>query len=153
MADRKPSLVVVAGPNGSGKTTLTRQVLHHEWTAGHHYINADDIAQHELGDWNSPEAVLKAALMADRRREECLAGRQDFVSETVFSTRARLTFLERAIAAGYFVRVYFVGTSDPAINVARVRTRVGEVVTTSPPIRSSPAITAASPIFNGFCRS
>ncbi|MEQ1648431.1 MAG: ATP-binding cassette domain-containing protein [Hyphomicrobiaceae bacterium] len=57
MMDRKPSLVVVAGPNGSGKTTLTRRVLQHEWTEGHVYINADNIAEQELGDWNSPDAV------------------------------------------------------------------------------------------------
>lgn len=126
MDDLKPSFMIVAGPNGSGKTTLTRMVLQHDWAFGHHYINADDIAQQELGDWNSPEAVLKAAQIADRRREDYLANRQDFVSETVFSTSARVAFVERALAAGYFVRMYFVGTSDPAINVERIRKRVTE---------------------------
>jgi predicted ABC-type ATPase len=126
MADRKSSLVVVAGPNGSGKTTLTRLVLQHEWTAGHAYINADEIAEQELGGWNSAEAIGQAARLADDRREACVVAKQDFAYETVFSTARHLSLIERAMASGYFVRVYFVGTSDPAINVARVRARVAE---------------------------
>ena len=37
-----------------------------------------------------------------------------------------MRFIERAKASGYFVRLYFVGTSDPSINIARVRARVDE---------------------------
>jgi predicted ABC-type ATPase len=124
MPDRKPSLVVVAGPNGSGKTTLTKRVLQHEWTEGHVYINADNIAEQELGDWNSPEAVAKAARLADERRENCLADGKDFAYETVFSTSRHVRLIERAKAAGYFVRLYFVGTDDPRINIQRVQARV-----------------------------
>jgi predicted ABC-type ATPase len=126
MKQRRPDMVVIAGPNGSGKTTLTRLLLDHEWLAAHTYINADDIAENELGGWNSPEAVRKAARLADERREECLKAGKDFVYETVFSTRVRVAFIERAKAAGYFVRLYFVGTSDPNVNIARVRARVDE---------------------------
>ena len=60
MIDRKPTLCVVAGPNGSGKTTTTVQLLNNEWTADSLYINPDNIAQEMFGDWNSPEAVVKA---------------------------------------------------------------------------------------------
>jgi predicted ABC-type ATPase len=126
MTARRPSLVVVAGPNGSGKTTLTRGVLQHAWTAGHRYINADEIAEQELGGWNSLEAVQQAAQLADARREECLSARSDFTYETVFSTRRHLSLIERAKTAGYFVRIYFVGTADASINAARIRGRVAE---------------------------
>ena len=61
MTARSPTLCVVAGPNGSGKTTTTTQLLENEWTADSLYINPDNIAQEVFGDWNSPEAVLKAA--------------------------------------------------------------------------------------------
>ncbi len=44
--------------------------------------------------------------------------------ETVFSTDDKLDFVARARVAGYFVRVFFIGTSDPRINAARVAGRV-----------------------------
>jgi len=47
-----------------------------------------------------------------------------FAFETVFSTDDKLDFVTRAKASGYFVRVFFVGTSDPRINAARVANRV-----------------------------
>lgn len=123
---RRPSLVVIAGPNGSGKTTLTRTLRDHIWLAECRYINADEIAQYEFGDWNSPSAVLKAAQRADQLREECLTNRTSMAFETVFSTPGKAVFLARAARAGYFVRLFFVGTEDPAINVRRVAQRVQE---------------------------
>lgn len=122
--NRRPSLVVIAGPNGSGKTTLTRTLRDHAWLRECRYINPDEIAQQEFGDWNSPEAVLKAARRADQSREECLANRESMAFETVFSTPGKAVFLSRAARAGYFVRLFFVGTEDPAINVRRVAERV-----------------------------
>ena len=53
----KPKLLIIAGPNGSGKTTFTRLLLGHYWSDDCLFINPDDIAQHEFGDWNSPAAV------------------------------------------------------------------------------------------------
>lgn len=126
MSRRRPSLVVVAGPNGSGKTTLTNEVLNHHWLDGHEYINADLLARDEFGDWNSAAAVLKAAQRADELREECLHARRDFAFETVFSSEGKARFVERAVKEGYFIRLNFVGTSDPAINISRVAARVAE---------------------------
>ena len=54
-------MIVIAGPNGSGKTSVTQKFLHHEWAEGTLYINPDEVAKDKYGDWNSPEAVLKAA--------------------------------------------------------------------------------------------
>ena len=34
-SDRKPILIVVAGPNGSGKTTITSKILHHQRFGSH----------------------------------------------------------------------------------------------------------------------
>jgi len=56
-----PLLIVIAGPNGSGKTTITSEVLKSEWMEDAVYINPDNVALNEFGDWNSPEAVKKAA--------------------------------------------------------------------------------------------
>lgn len=121
--ERKPTLCVVAGPNGSGKTTTTIQLLHDEWTSGSLYINPDNIAQETFGDWNSPEAVMKAAEYATKLRNECLEQGRDFVFETVFSSQEKLDFLRKAKEAGFFIRLFYVCTSDPAINVARITSR------------------------------
>ena len=123
MADRKPTLCVVAGPNGSGKTTTTIQLLQDEWTANSLYINPDNIAQETFGDWNSSEAVLKAAEQATKLRYECLEKRCDFVFETVFSSSEKLEFLKKAKEAGFFIRFFYVCTSDPSINVTRILQR------------------------------
>ena len=123
MKERKPTLCIVAGPNGSGKTTTTVQLLNNEWAADSIYINPDNIAQDTFGDWNSPEAVLKAAEEATRLRYDCLEKGRDFVFETVFSSSEKLEFLRKAKAAGYFIRLFYVCTSDPAINVVRITQR------------------------------
>ena len=123
MKERKPTLCIVAGPNGSGKTTTTVQLLNNEWAADSIYINPDNIAQDTFGDWNSPEAVLKAAAEATRLRYDCLENGRDFVFETVFSSPEKLEFLRKAKAVGYFIRLFYVCTSDPAINVVRITQR------------------------------
>jgi len=124
IADNRPVLIIVAGPNGSGKTTLTERVLAHQWVQGCAYINADNIARDVFGDWNSNEAVLKAANFAQIERERCLAERVSMTFESVMSGQDKLDFLRQAKEAGYFIRLFFVGTDDPAINAARVAERV-----------------------------
>ena len=123
MTNRRPTLCVVAGPNGSGKTTTTIQLLTNEWAADSLYINPDNIAQEMFGDWNSPEAVLKAAEKATQMRYECLEQGRDFVFETVFSSSEKLDFLKKAKETGFFIRFFYVCTSDPSINVARITQR------------------------------
>ena len=123
MSDKKPTLCIVAGPNGSGKTTTTIQLLNDEWTADSLYINPDNIAQETFGDWNSPAAVLKAAEMATQQRYKCLQQRRNFVFETVFSSQEKLELLYKAKQAGFFIRLFYVCTTDPAIHVGRITQR------------------------------
>jgi predicted ABC-type ATPase len=123
---KKPELVVIAGPNGSGKTSITDQLLLHTWTENCLYINPDVIAQNEFGDWNSPEASLKAAKKAEQMRETCLLERGSLAFETVFSAPDKVEYLCRAKAAGFFIRLFFVCTDSPQINVARIAQRVKE---------------------------
>lgn len=119
-SDRAPEMIVIAGPNGSGKTTITTQFLQHDWSEGILYINPDIIAQQEFGDWNSNEAVLKAAQYRENLREDCLRKRRSFVFETVFSANDKIDFILRAKAARYFIRLFFIATSSPAINASRI---------------------------------
>ena len=88
------------------------------------YVNPDNIARDEFGDWNSPAAVLKAANIASERREGCLRDGTDLAFETVLSSEDKVNFVLRAMAAGFFVRLFSVGTGDATIDAARIARRV-----------------------------
>lgn len=90
------------------------------------YINPDIIAQEKFGDWNSQDAIMKSVRYCERLREECLAKKQSLVFETVLSIPQKIDYIKRAKAAGFFVRLFFVSTSSPAINAARIAKRVME---------------------------
>ncbi|MDD3483764.1 zeta toxin family protein [Azovibrio restrictus] len=125
-ATLRPRLIVVAGPNGSGKTSITEQLLMHQWMQGCVYVNPDFIARDQFGDWNAPAAILQAAEQSQEIRERCLRDRQSLAFETVLSSPDKVDFIKRAKAAGFFVRLFFVGTNDPTINAKRVALRVLE---------------------------
>ena len=111
----KPEVRVFAGPNGSGKTTFATR----EWII-EPYINADVIkAEQGLSD-------MEAAVRAERLRENALERGISFTFETVLSTERNLLLLERAREAGYFIKVYYILTRNPIINIARVKSRVSE---------------------------
>ncbi|HBJ76772.1 MAG TPA: AAA family ATPase [Porphyromonadaceae bacterium] len=120
---RRPTLCVIAGPNGSGKTTTTEKLLSNEWGSGSFYINPDNIAQEEFGDWNNEEAVKKAAKKATEMRYQCLENQIDFVFETVLSSPEKLEFLKRAHEKKFFIRLFYICTENPIINVARIAQR------------------------------
>ena len=124
--NHKPVLIVIAGPNGSGKTTITSKILRHEWLENAVYINPDQVAQDKFGDWNSPEAVKQAVQYCEQQREQCVQDGQSLVFETVLSSDSKVDFIRRAKEAGYFIRLFFVSTSHPSINAARIAQRVME---------------------------
>ena len=120
----KPKLLIIAGPNGSGKTSIATKILKHEWIEGCEYINPDDIARNVFGDWNSPDAVLKAARYATDAREDCIACGRSLIFETVLSAPDKISFVQQAKQKGYFIRLFFIGTDNPQINTMRVAYRV-----------------------------
>lgn len=124
--NRKPELIVIAGPNGSGKTSVTQKFLHHEWAEGTVYINPDEVAKDKFGDWNSKVAVQNAANYCAEWREQCLKTGTSFVFETVFSAPDKIDFLVRAKLAGFFIRFFFIATDSPVINASRIAKRVME---------------------------
>lgn len=124
--NKKPELIIIAGPNGSGKTTITQKFLHHEWSEGTLYINPDQVAKDMFGDWNDSNAIIKAANYCAELRNKCLREKRSLVFETVFSGQDKIDFLIRAREEGYFIRIFFVSTSHPSINASRIAKRVME---------------------------
>ena len=116
----KPKLLIIAGPNGSGKTSVTGKILKHEWIEGCEYINPDNIAKDVFGDWNSTDAVMKAACHA----EKCIANGRSLLFETVLSAPDKISFIQRAKQKDYFIRLFFIGTDNPQINASRIAKRV-----------------------------
>jgi predicted ABC-type ATPase len=117
--DSRPVIVTVAGPNGAGKTTFHEA---HLKRAGLRFVNAD-VAAGELA-LNGYEAARLAAEI----RETLLAERESFVFETVFSDPVgdKISFLQRAVRAGYAVVLCFIGISGPDVSETRVAMRVSQ---------------------------
>lgn len=65
-----------------------------------------------------------AAALAEYVREELLRKGVSFTFETVMSHQSKVDFMEKALAAGFRVYLYYIATSNPNINVARVKSRV-----------------------------
>jgi predicted ABC-type ATPase len=112
---------MVAGPNGSGKTTLISYLRAQGVELGR-YINPDDIAATLSGDYG--RRVREAQSLADAERARCLDTRTSFTFETVMSHVSKVEFLQDCKDAGFETVLYFVGTRDPRLNVARVAQRV-----------------------------
>lgn len=115
-----PVLHLVAGPNGAGKTTLHRRVI--EPVTHLLFINADVIA-HDRWPGEELEHAYEAAAIA--AAAECLAQRQSFATETVFSHPSKIALLQSAADAGYRTYLHIVLISE-ALAVARVAERVAD---------------------------
>ena len=123
METLRPPLICIAGPNGAGKTTVTARLRGSDWGRDVLYVNPDDIAQHEFSGWNDPDSIKKAADLAELRRREAVAQLRPLAFETVLSTDEKLQFILGARNLGYFVRLFFIGTSGPEINAGRIAAR------------------------------
>jgi len=125
-APERPVLIFLAGPNGAGKTTFFDEYLAR---LGLPYVNADRIASAMASSRGPAEVAARdrrAFEEAERLRAAFLEARLSFCTESVFSdpAGAKLTFLDRARADGFAVRLVFVGLADVALSIARVQQRV-----------------------------
>ncbi len=92
---KKPEIIVFAGPNGSWKSTITKLAKIIE-----PYINADDIKKANLC------SDLEAAQKATELREKFVNEKKSFTFETVLSTTRNLDLLKNAKENGFLFDVY-----------------------------------------------
>lgn len=128
----RPELLLFAGPNGSGKTTVIN-FLRRAGRQFPDYANADDIARTLPGTLE--ERNQQSQLIVRQRRDQAISSRSSFCYETVMSHSSHVEAMRAAQLRGFFVRLIFVTTDDPDINVARVENRVQEGGHAVPPDR------------------
>lgn len=115
--EKKPQMVLFAGPNGSGKTRLYQMRFADKSLKDIEYINPDDYSKKYGSD-------LRGAREAIKRRNELIASRTSFVTESTLSGSSALKLIDKANMAGFKTSLIYVGTLNPTINVRRVKTRV-----------------------------
>ena len=118
MAD--PVLHLLAGPNGSGKSTLWALVLEPELHL--EFVNADAIAEQHWPD-DPVSHAYEAAELAATRRQELMAARSSYATETVFSHESKVELVRVAVEAGYLVTLHVVAVPEN-LAVDRVENRV-----------------------------
>jgi predicted ABC-type ATPase len=114
-------LDLVVGPNGAGKSTFVRLTLAHVVPASA-FVNADEIARREWPDDPVGHSYDAAARAAATRRQ-LIERRRPFIAETVFSHPSKLTLIEEARAAGYYVALHVLMVPEE-LAIERVHARV-----------------------------
>ena len=121
------TLYVFAGPNGSGKSTIIKDYIAFYGLEKIEYICPDIYAQTIFAKTNNvKERYNKVIKFAEYKREHLLQKNESMLIETFLSRTDKIDFIAKAKEKGYKVVSIFVGTSDLAINISRVKKRVGE---------------------------
>jgi predicted ABC-type ATPase len=115
---------VLAGTNGAGKSSLMGAMFEQ---AGEEYFNPDTAARRILlANPGITHAQANSAAWYEGKRllEQAIATRLRFAFETTLGGNTMTGLLEKALAAGIEVRIWYVGLSNPELHIARVRSRV-----------------------------
>lgn len=144
----RPVFIIVCGINGAGKSTLADALALSPDLAGLPFLNPDRLsASYRLADpaLSRDAADIRALRHIAVKIHHLLATRQSFVSETVGANAAYRRYVEVAKAAGYLVRLVFVGLRSAEQSIARVALRVsvgGHSIPTLDIVRRWPAVHA-----------
>jgi predicted ABC-type ATPase len=95
--------------------------------SGADYFNPDEASRRILAanpQISNAEANSTAWYEGKRLLQRAIAERLDFAFETTLGGQTITALLQKALAAGVELRIWFVGLSSPELHVARVRARV-----------------------------
>lgn len=123
---RPPQLYVIAGVNGAGKSSIIGAAIR---DFGGNYYNPDEAARAIVAadpDLELVEANAAAWLHGKEELERAIAERLDYAFETTLGANTMPRMIEEAAAAGFEVRVWFVGLASAERHIARVRLRVSK---------------------------
>jgi predicted ABC-type ATPase len=114
----------LAGTNGAGKSSIGGAMLRE---SGGDYFNPDEAARKILERRpaiGQTRANAEAWRLGVRQLDRCLRNDRDYFFESTLGGRSIAERLERALAEGNEVRVWYVGLDTPERHVARVAARV-----------------------------
>lgn len=126
MARRRPQLQVIAGVNGAGKSSIIGAAIR---GFGGNYYNPDEAARALVAanpGLDQAEANAAAWLHGKEELERAIDNGLDFAFETTLGANTMPRKIEEAAAAGYEVRIWFVGLSSAELHIARVHLRVSK---------------------------
>lgn len=124
MSNAAPRLHVLAGVNGAGKSSLGGAMIR---AAGADYYNPDEAARALIianPGLQQDKANAVAWRQGKRLLEEAVHRRLDFAFETTLGGATMTRILADAAAAGFQVRIFYVGLESADLHVERVRRRV-----------------------------
>lgn len=112
---------IFAGVNGAGKTSLY-SVLKNVSELGER-INADEIAG-KLGSWKDALVQIKAAREAMKNISDYIRQGVSFHQETTLPGATVVRQIKKAKAAGFRVKLYYVGLDSIETAILRVHRRI-----------------------------
>jgi predicted ABC-type ATPase len=117
-------IYVLAGVNGAGKSSVGGAMIR---AAGSEYYNPDEAARALIAanpGLEQTKANAAAWRQGKRLLERAIAERLDFAFETTLGGGTMTRILAEAAAAGFEVRIFYVGLASPELHLARVQQRV-----------------------------
>jgi predicted ABC-type ATPase len=120
----RPCLYVVAGTNGGGKSTVVGAAI---VESGAEYFNPDDMARGLRAadaSLTEQEANIEAWNQGKARLERAIDLRLTYAFETTLGGNTIPKLLERALAAGIDVKMWYIALASAELHIARVEARV-----------------------------
>jgi predicted ABC-type ATPase len=119
-----PRIYVLAGTNGAGKSSIAGAMF---LAKGVQYFNPDAAAR-EIASRNPGISQIEANSAAwqegKRLLERAIAEKLDFAFETTLGGKTITGLLEKALAEGIEVCIWYVGLASVQLHIARVMSRV-----------------------------
>lgn len=115
--------IFFAGVNAGGKSTMIKSLKSFEEYSSYYYVCADEVEKKLRAVSDKTERMLRAREYALAYREILLKDGENVIFESVASHPSHVEDLKRIKAADNKVIVVYIGTSDPAINIARIKNR------------------------------